>query len=285
MRLILKATTFVIGILFCGTAFAESPPWVGDPANGGKLYAKQCAACHGDDGAGGRTGVSLHASGRMNVIRNDVHYAMLKSGKGITKTDGHKFDKKLSQLELWDVIAHVNGMSMSLHNFFPEAGRYLSGEYTIDKHGLKRIKKATRVKIKDKTAQVFTFFDMPDETGNLTFVPPEPILLDELKKKYKSGYLVFLPFESAEFSGEIGIAMDAQGAITKVAVHGNSKKNRALNAKLAKFVGKGKKGQRKPFKVRGVKKLAKPVFETYLRAMETATMYDRDENERTWADE
>lgn len=285
MQLILKATTLLCGILLSSSAFAESRPWVGDPMNGSKLFAKQCAACHGDDGSGGRIGISLRDSGRMTVVRDEVHYLMLQKGEGITKTDGHKFGKKLSALQLWDIIAHVNGMSMRLHDFFPEAGRYLAGEYTIDKHGLKRIKKATRIKIKDKTAQVFTFFDMPDEAGQMRYVPPEPLSLDELKKKYKSGYLVFLPFETPSYSGEIGIAMDAQGMITKLAVHENGKKDKSINAKLEKFVGQGKKGQRKPFKVRGAKKLAKPVFEAFMRAMETATMYDRDEHERTWADE
>ena len=42
------------------------------------------------------------------------------------------------------------------------------------------------------------------------------------------------------------------------------------------------------FKVGGgksVDKFAKDAFAAYLRAMETVTMYDRDETERTWADQ
>lgn len=34
-----------------------------------------------------------------------------------------------------------------------------------------------------------------------------------------------------------------------------------------------------------MEKLADDLFPTYLRAMETVTMYDRDEKERTWADD
>jgi cytochrome c553 len=284
---LLSATPLLAGILFSASvSFAsETPAWVGDPTHGAKLYKKQCAACHGDDSMGGRTGISLREASRMNVLRNAVLYDLIKSGKSTKDPAAHKFGKKLSQLEIWDIIAHMGTGFMSLYSFFPESGRYLSGAYTIDKHGLKRIKKATRIKIKDKKANVFTFFDMPDEAGNLTFVPPEPILLDELKKKYKAGYLVFLPFESGSFSGEIGVGMDATGQITKLAVHGSSKSGVKLNKKLAQYTGMGRKGLIKPFKTKRDKKLTKAVFETYLRAMETATMYDRDENERTWADD
>ena len=272
--------------LIASSSFASSTPlWVGDPDNGSKLYQKHCAACHGDDAAGGRTGVSLTDSGRMNILRDDLFYALVQKGAGAKDPAAHSFGKKLSQLETWDVIATINQKYMALGDFFPDASRYLSGEYTIDKYGLKRIYKATGKKLKDKTGQVFTFFDMPDEVGTLTYVPPEPILLDELKKKYKSGYLVFLPFEAEGFEGEIGIAMDAGGVITRVAVMDQGKKTAKLNKKLSTFVGKGKKGQKEPFKSKKHKKLAKKVFSTYLRAMETATMYDRDENERTWADE
>ena len=135
--------------------------------------------------------------------------------------------------------------------------------------------------------ELFTFFDFDGEEGNLSYVPQDPILLDQLKKDKKSGYLVFLPFKTKGFEGEIGVAMDKGGAITSIAVHKKAKGADLLNKSLSRFKGLGKKGQSQPFKIGGGKqmaKLAKAVFPVYLRAMETVTMYDREENERTWAD-
>ena len=271
---LIAATTFALPSLA-----AEERAWVGDPVNGGKLFKKQCVdtgSVNGPDWCE----LPVDDSEHMTELRNERLYQQIKSRKGASDSI-----PKLSMLEIWDIVAYLNTKHLALHDFFPNAGRYLCGKYTIDKYGLKRIKKATGKKLSEKTAHVFTFFDMPDEEGNLTYVPPEPLLLDELKKKYKAGYLVFLPFATTGYNGQLGVAMDAGGKITKLAVFDTGKATKKLNGKLAQFEGQGKKGQKTPFKSRRDKKLAKAVFESYLRAMESATMYDRDENERTWADE
>jgi hypothetical protein len=264
---------------------------VGDPVNGKKLYGTTCAACHGEGGSGGRTGIALTDSGRMNLIRNDQMFAQIEKGEGLKKGKEHAFSKELKYLDIWDVVAYVRTLHMTLDGFFPQAGRYVSKEYTIDKFGLDRIKEAAGVSLQgnDQKAAVFTFFDFDGEAGNLTYVPQDPIRLDHLKKKLKSGYLVFLPFEDGSgFKGELGIAMDPKGVITKLAVHDAAKGAELLNKSLSRFSGMGQKGQKEKFKIGGGKpmeQLADKVFPTYLRAMETVTMYDREEKERTWADE
>jgi hypothetical protein len=119
-------------------------------------------------------------------------------------------------------------------------------------------------------------------------VPQEPIKLDQLKKDKKAGYLVFMPFKTDNFDGELGIGMDKEGKMTRVLVHSKASSADLLNKSLSRFEGMGKKGQKEPFKIGGGKpmeKLAADLFPVYMRAMETVTMYDRDENERTWADE
>jgi hypothetical protein len=73
-----------------------------------------------------------------------------------------------------------------------------------------------------------------------------------------------------------------------VLVHHKGSGADLLNKSLSRFEGMGKKGQKEPFKIGGGKpmeKLAADLYPVYLRAMETVTMYDREENERTWADE
>jgi hypothetical protein len=277
--------------LYAAPAFAEDVVFVGDPINGKKLYAGACASCHGDGGTGGRTGVALTDSGRMNLVRNDRMFVAIEKGEGTKKPKDHTFSSQLKYLDIWDVVSYVRTLHMTLDAFFPQAGRYVSKEYEIDKFGLDRIKEAAGLSLagNDKKAAVFTFFDFDGEKGNLTYVPQDPIKLDKLDKKLKSGYLVFLPFEDGGgFKGEIGVAMDAKGVITKLAVHDTSKGADLLNKSLSRFSGMGQKGQKEKFKIGGGKpmeQLADKVFPTYLRAMETVTMYDREERERTWADE
>ena len=137
-------------------------------------------------------------------------------------------------------------------------------------------------------AAVFTFFDFEGEEGRLQYVTQDPIKLDQLKKENKAGYLVFLPLKTEDFDGEVGIGMDKDGKMTVVRVHPDKKGADLLNKSLSRFRGLGKKGQKEPFKIGGGKsmeKLADDLFPVYLRAMETVTMYDRDESERTWADD
>ncbi len=280
-----------LAMLTAARAEARDTVMVGDAINGKKLYSKECAACHGEAGAGGRTGIALTDSGRMNLIRNDQLFSELEKGEGLKKPKDHAFGNKLHDLDIWDVVAYVRTLHMTLDEFFPKAARYISKEYEIDKFGLERIKDASGLSLQgsDKKSAVFTFFDFDGEEGNLAYVPQDPIKLDQLDKKKKSGYVVFLPFEDGGgFKGEIGVAMDAKGAITRLAVHENLKGAELLNKSLSRFEGMGQKGQKEKFKIGGGKPmehLADKVFPTYLRAMESVTMYDREERERTWADD
>ncbi|WP_339806652.1 DUF1592 domain-containing protein [uncultured Marinobacter sp.] len=47
-----------------------------DPLNGAELYGQQCAACHGNDGKGGATGVSLTASTELSALSSYITAAM-----------------------------------------------------------------------------------------------------------------------------------------------------------------------------------------------------------------
>lgn len=268
-------------------AAADERPWVGDPVNGAKLYARECGACHGDKGSGGRSGVALIDSGRMNLLRDDQLYAIVKTGTNVKKEKDHAFDKKLSYLEIWDVVAYMSTLYQPIGEFFSDASHYIAKEYTIDEHGLKRIQEALGKAAPEKKAPVFTFFKKDGSESVLEYVPQDPIKLDQLKKKEKVGYLLFLPLATQGFKGELGIAMDEQGKITRLAVHRGAKTAELLNKSLSRFEGLGKKGQKEPFKIGGGKdmtNLAGDVFPLYQCAMELATMFDRDENERTWAD-
>jgi mono/diheme cytochrome c family protein len=291
----LRAAGLAAGALLGATALAPSAaradgelPAVGDPRNGEKLFAKQCQACHGEAGAGGSSGVSLRDSGRMTLIRPEQLFAIVQKGAGLKKPDDHKFEGKIPFLDAWDVAAYLTTLTLEVDDFFPDATHYVSKEYEIDEFGLARIEKAVGKRPADKKSAVFTFFKKANTDAQLEYVPQDPIRLDQLKKKEKFGYLVFLPLETKGFKGEVGIAMEADGRIRKLLVHRGNKGAEALNKQLSRFEGLGKKGQKEPLKPGGDKalaELANELFPVYLRAMESATMYDREENERTWADQ
>src|SRR5688500_3501923 len=137
---------------------ADERPWVGDPVNGTKLYKKECVACHGEGGSGGRSGVSLTDSGRMNLLRDDQIYAMVRDGVGIKKEKSHKFAGKLSDLDVWDVVAYQGTRYLPLAELFPTATHYISKENTIDQHGTTRIEETTKKPPKNKTGPESTFY-------------------------------------------------------------------------------------------------------------------------------
>ncbi len=279
--------------LFSAPALADDRPMVGDPVNGKKLYAAECAACHGADARGGRDSVSLVGAGRMNLLHDAALFAMLSKGAGLDSAKNaqkvHALEGKLGYLGVFDVIAHLRRLHMTLSDFFPKSARYIAKDYTIDANGIDRLKKllGSKPEYADKPITVFTFFDFDGEEGNLRFVPQDPIQLDQLKKKNKAGYLVFSPFKAEGFDGELGVGLDVSGKITKILVHAGAPGADLLNKSLSRFEGMGKFNQAEPFKIAGggaVADLADPVFQAFLRSMEAATMFVRDERERTWAD-
>ncbi|MBI2377952.1 MAG: c-type cytochrome [Deltaproteobacteria bacterium] len=277
--------------LFSSPALAEDRPLVGDAINGKKLYGKECAECHGADARGGRTAVSLSAAGRMNILHDAAMFAMLTRGAGLPESSkkAHALESKLGFLDVWDVIAHIRSQHMNMSDFFPKAGRYIAKDYTIDANGIDRLTKLLGAKpdYAEKSISVFTFFNFDGEEGNLRFIPQDPIELDQLKKTNKAGYLVFGPLKAEGFDGELGIAMDVTGKITRALVHPSAPGADLLNKSLSRFEGMGKFNLAEPFKVAGggsVASLSDAMYKAYQRAMEAATMYVRDERERTWAD-
>lgn len=288
MRIISTTLLLSLGLFPAFAALADDErPTVGDPKNGAKLYAKECAACHGDGGKGGRSAVSLTDSSRMNLLRDEQMYEAIKSGAGVKKEKDHKFDKKLDFLETWDVVSYIDTLHLELGALFTDATHYVAKDYEIDEHGAKRYEEAIGKPLSDKKASVFTFFKKDGFDADLLYVPQDPIKLDALKKKEKIGYLVFMPFKTTGFEGELAVAMDATGKIKRLAVHQAAPNAELLNKSLSRFEGLGKKGSKEPLKPGGDKTmaaLATDVFPAYMKAQEAATMYDRDENERTWAD-
>lgn len=265
------------------SVLAKEAPLAGDPVHGEKLFEKHCKSRYK------KTGLGLFTSDELNLLTDQELYDRVSKGSCVTEEQKAKFDgSKLSFLEVWDMVGFMRSLVVGLDELFPEASRYYAKVYTIDKHGQKRIKEAHKaLKKNERSASVYAFFEFPGEEGNLTAVPDDPQQVAKLERDKKLGYAVFLPMDGAGFSGEVAVAMDADGVIRKLMVHPDAKGADAIIPLLPRFEGMGKKGQLSPFEVSGGKKLrelADALFPVYIRAMETVTMFDREENERSWAD-
>jgi len=182
------------------------------------------------------------------------------------------------------MVAFVRTRHMGLDLFFPQASRYIQKSYTIDEYGRNRLEAAFGRVPERLTHTVWTFYDIEGERGDMTFVPQDPILLDELEVDQKSGYLAFVPLDTPTFTGEVAVAMTPDFEISGLRIHETQEAAAELNPKLAAYVGQGGRTQTDRLDApRGAAgSIEKAVSKAYLLAREAATMFVRDERARTW---
>lgn len=256
-------------------ALATVPVQVGDPIHGRRLFAEHCGE------AAARATLS---SEQMSTMQDEQLQAAFRGGQCVDSKKTFATGD-LDYLDAWDMVAFVRTRHLGLGDFFPEASRYIQKEYTIDDYGRNRLKSALGRVPDDLTHTVFTFFDFEGEEGDLTYVPQDPILLDELDVKKKTGYVVFVPFETADFVGEVGVGLSDSFEVTGLRVHPTAEGAAEINPELQAYVGKGGRTQTGRFEAprRGPgADVEKAVSTAYLLAREAATMYVRDERSRTW---
>lgn len=270
-------------------------PLDGDPVHGAVLFDKHCASCHGAEGKGG-SGPALTDGGRVNAQSDEILLTMLRGqarGKGLHKglKDG------FALLDAWDVIGYLRSRVPHVGDMFPDADRYIVKTYKIDNYAIERLKKSLgrEVPAAEGSGDVFTLFNIGSGTP-LDLVPQKPRELDQLKRKMKVGYVVFLPFKKPE-GGELQLAVALESknlSIQKLlAMDRNGNEDRDLNKLLSRFVGKGDRrlsGQAKARVAVGgggkqLQQLETAVTDAYLRVAELATAYEVEERERTWADD
>ncbi len=100
---------------FSGRGLIDLPPLKPDPKNGEKIYAVQCAGCHGEDGAGSmpsmpplwglgsfNDGAGMHSISKMARF---VKYNMPQNRRGM-----------LSVQEAYDVSAYIHSKPRPIFN-------------------------------------------------------------------------------------------------------------------------------------------------------------------------
>ncbi|MEM1022523.1 MAG: hypothetical protein AAGD10_07680 [Myxococcota bacterium] len=248
----------------------------GDPIHGRTLFSKYCGA----DAAR----ATLSAAD-MTAIQDGALQAAFGQGQCVDSAKTFS-GADVDFLSAWDMVAFVRTRHLGLADFFPEAARYLLKEYTIDNFGEDRLKENLGRLPSDRTHPVYTMYDFEGEKGRLAFVPQDPLLIDELERDKKLGYLVFLSMETPHGRAEVGIAVDAKGVVRSAQVHRTEKEAEKVNAALAVFEGQGRLGG--PGKFEAPRRSPATAYvdafrEAYLLAMESVTMFVREERDRTWS--
>jgi mono/diheme cytochrome c family protein len=87
-----------------GEGEASPAPAAGDPANGASVYALNCAACHGEEAAGGAVGPTL-VSAELKAQDDDFYRQVILNGRSGTTMPA--WEGRLSEQEIEDVIAFL----------------------------------------------------------------------------------------------------------------------------------------------------------------------------------
>jgi mono/diheme cytochrome c family protein len=228
---------------------------------------------------------------------------------------------ELGLLDVWDTVALLRQGQLTVDDFFPDAIRYAVKRYAIDDDGAKRVEKVLGGALASDERAVYVAGvygkGRPPES-QVIYVPQEPITLDTLKTKEKVGYVALFaipagdivpsapkaapakkgkaasapiadPFAWKWETVPVAIAMDRDGVIKAIAVGGDAADRARAASALSSFAGQGgKRNEKRPdykqLKIKGSDTLAKLVNRLYYRSLEGAIMYDKEEQERNWAE-
>lgn len=269
-----------------GQAALAQPVLDGDPIHGKVLFQKHCAGCHLEAKA-----PSLSDAGLINSKSEQTWLQMLHRGKL------HGVKQGLDLLDAWDLVGHLRTQVPYVGDLFPTADRYIVEAYTIDEHARGRLKKSLGREISDAdgTARVFTLFN----TGSghaLQLVPQDPRLLDQLERRMKVGYVVFLVLDDdRRKKSRLAVALEPKQLhiVSLLATDEQGQPLPDLNKLLSRFRDKGDRRMSGTKKARlavggggqQVKVLERSVTDVYLRSLEIISRYEVEERERSWADD
>ncbi|MGC4115933.1 MAG: cytochrome c [Myxococcales bacterium] len=251
----------------------------------------------------------------MQRTDDDLQQAISAGGKGRGASfKMPAFGGQLGALDVWDLVAFIRQGQPSVGEYFPSAAKFTAKTYAFDADGVRRLETALGKLEADegKIVLVTAFGGDKVEGDEPVYVPHDPRLLDQLKPKQKLGYLAFGRVKLPDLPEiPVSIALDKEGVITKLnpSLEGLAEKDRANAAKLlAGYEGqggkkspyeelkapgatqaatKGKKAPPPPKKKdepKGAAEAAKALSRPYLRTVEAAVQFDKEERERHWAD-
>jgi len=254
----------------------------------------------------------------MQRSDDDLQHAVAQGGRAVKKSfTMPAFGAQLPSLDIWDMVAFVRLGQPSVAEFFSSAGRYTAKTYALDADAQRRLDPLLGKLASDEQQVVLAaaFSGEKVEGEEPAFVPQDPRMLDALKPKQKLGYLAFVYVAVPGIgSVPVSLAMDREGIIlaVKPRMESVADKDRASVEKLlAGYEGAG--GKHTPYEAltpprpakdkdpkkaakaakdkkekkddpKDAQEMAKALTRAYLRAVEGAAAFDKEERDRHWAD-
>jgi mono/diheme cytochrome c family protein len=298
-RISVRALALVLA-LTPAAALADAPQR-GDPMHGEALYRLECASCHGVDGHGSEFWKKASAGKGWGAVpdlqdsafmatRSDVQLInAMRLGKGLEGPIPHHEVRSLARLDAWDLVAYLRRGNLSVVDFYPDAARFTAHPFTIDEHGVKRLKDNLKITLSEpeRTLVVITAYGGKKKSPRAHLVKWVPVELDLLDAKARLGHMVFLDIvpPGAKAPVTTGFAFGLDGKLTGVKVREPDAKKRAeMEKMLAAFVGQGEKSAvafKAPKTVKGADRWAPVVTLAAARAAEAIVMFDKVERDRT----
>jgi mono/diheme cytochrome c family protein len=298
----MRHTVLVLALVFglvpvAAHAGEATKVMVGDQVQGRRLFAIQCASCHGPGGAGGGQvhtvppAPSLTDPARMSLVSDRQLFALIEKGGPALglKDTMPAFGGGLSDLDAWDIVSYLGSRHLEVTDFYPDAAIYYGKAYTIDQWGAQRYQQLNHKKLPDdqRTWTVLGIYKGTQGPEGPHLVPDTPLAVAKLEPQDKVGYVAFVDAKLPGVRGTVllGIAMDVHGQIEKVLANStDARLAHKVDRMLETFVGHGRKDQKRVLRGHGSMRLRKAFTEIYDRAMEAVVMYDKAERERHWAD-
>ncbi|MBI5511585.1 MAG: hypothetical protein HY903_22745 [Deltaproteobacteria bacterium] len=230
---------------------------------------------------------ALPKGGAPEFLRSDFAAALDDDGLlKATLDDG----PALSAMERIDVLAYLRTLHWGVTELFPEARAFVAKEFTVNDHGKERIAETLKVNLDDAdlTGVVFVAYKLDGHHPVAKFIKyDDRVARDQLSRKNKLGYVVFLSIPKDNRAVELAVALGKEPVYPIVALHARDAKSRTdydLNRALKTFVGQGHFNDPKSLK-KGAAALQAKMIPIYFRAAELTTMYYADEREFTAFDD
>ncbi len=231
---------------------------------------------------------SLPSGGMPEFIHSDFAAALDEAAllKTMTVADA----KPLTPIQHGDLVAYLHSLHWTMTDLFPEARAYIAKEFKINEHGRERLETTLKTKFDDQelSGVVFVAYKMENAGESLRFIRyDDRVGRDQLKRKNKLGYLVFLSIPKEPKATELALAITKEPDYKIAAIIARDAAGRqddALNKQLKSFIGEGHFNDAKSLK-KGAPALQAKLLPVYLKAAELATMYYGDERDFTAFDD
>ena len=197
----------------------------------------------------------------------------------------------LSLLERADLLGYLRSLHWSVTELFPEARAFVAKEFVINEHGRSRIEDAIKVKLDDAeaTGVIFVAYKLNGEQPpTAKFIRyDDRVGRDQLSRKNKLGYVVFLSIPKEDKATELALALGKEPVYQIMAISARDAKGKideAFAKQLKTFINQGHFNDAKSLK-KGAPAIQAKLLPVYFKASELATMYYADERDFTAFDD